>query len=85
LVFAGLWDLWEGPSGSIETVTILTVVANELIAPLHDRMTAVLMKEQFDLGLNPKLKPAALLSRLAPPREWRSGPSARSELCGLNS
>jgi putative SOS response-associated peptidase YedK len=32
--FAGLWEKWK----EIESCTILTTAANELVAPLHDRM-----------------------------------------------
>jgi putative SOS response-associated peptidase YedK len=40
--FAGLWDRFEGPSGGIDAFVILTTAPNELLAPIHDRMPAIL-------------------------------------------
>lgn len=35
--FAGLWDRWTGEDGRvIESCTILTTVANKVLAPVHD-------------------------------------------------
>ncbi|HYG76123.1 MAG TPA: SOS response-associated peptidase [Planctomycetota bacterium] len=39
---AGLWDRKDTPEGPLETFTILTTSANELVAPLHDRMPVIL-------------------------------------------
>jgi putative SOS response-associated peptidase YedK len=44
--FAGLWSIWYAPDGNkLRTCTILTTVANEAIAPLHDRMPVILAPE----------------------------------------
>ena len=41
--FAGLWSIWHAPDGAtLRTCTILTVAANEAVAPLHDRMPVIL-------------------------------------------
>jgi putative SOS response-associated peptidase YedK len=53
MALAGLWDRWQGPEGVLETVTVLTVPANELIQPLHDRMPAILTPDQFAVWLDP--------------------------------
>jgi putative SOS response-associated peptidase YedK len=43
---AGLWESWESPGGArIESCAIVTVPANELIAPIHARMPAILPPE----------------------------------------
>lgn len=46
LTFAGLYDAWQAPSGeTCQTYTIITTAANELMAPIHDRMPAILTDE----------------------------------------
>lgn len=41
--FAGLWSIWYGDNDrKLRSCTILTVPANEAIAPLHDRMPVIL-------------------------------------------
>ena len=61
MAFAGLWERWpvrEGialtgslaefqPGDVIETCTILTTAANEVVAPVHDRMPVILDPELF--------------------------------------
>ncbi len=65
--FAGVWDRWNSPSGPIDTVAILTVEANDLVAPLHDRMPAILSAERFAAWLDPKETRAAKLLPLLEP------------------
>jgi putative SOS response-associated peptidase YedK len=66
-VYAGVWDRWAGPDGPLDTVAVLTVPANELLRPLHDRMPAVVGSEHFTTWLDPKeARPAKLLSLLKP-------------------
>lgn len=45
--FAGVWDSWEIPDNGeiINTFTIVTTAANELMRELHDRMPVILPKE----------------------------------------
>lgn len=41
--FAGLWESWDGPDGSsIESCTIVTTEANDLVGRIHDRMPVIL-------------------------------------------
>jgi putative SOS response-associated peptidase YedK len=51
--FAGLWEWWKPRDGSelLETFTIVTVAANETVAPLHERMPAILLPAQWKLWL----------------------------------
>jgi putative SOS response-associated peptidase YedK len=49
---AGLWERWKAPDGQlVESCTIVTVDANSLVAPLHDRMPLILAPEDHDAWL----------------------------------
>lgn len=53
MLFAGLWDNWKSPEGGvIESCTIVTTSANDLIKPLHDRMPAILDCKEINLWLD---------------------------------
>jgi hypothetical protein len=42
--FTGLWERWRDPQGeTVETCTILTTGANDLMRSLHDRMPVILV------------------------------------------
>ena len=53
---AGLWETWNDPhsedSSPIETCTILTTEANEIMQPLHDRMPVILDSDQQKFWLD---------------------------------
>lgn len=50
--FAGIWDRWKSPGGSlIESCAILTTTPNELLRDVHDRMPAILGEEDYDAWL----------------------------------
>jgi len=52
--FAGLWDDWKSPSGQIiRTYTIITTAPNKEMSDVHNRMPAILTKEQSDIWLSP--------------------------------
>jgi putative SOS response-associated peptidase YedK len=66
--FAGLWETWEGPDHeAIDSCTIITTEANDLIRPLHDRMPVILQPESFDFWLDPKRQSADELAPLLAP------------------
>jgi len=55
--FAGLWDAWKSPEDKIiETFTILTTSANDLLKPIHERMPVILHPEDYDLWLDPTVQ-----------------------------
>jgi len=50
LAYAGLYDKWRSPGGDvIESFSILTTSANDLVRPLHDRMPVILRQEDEEL------------------------------------
>lgn len=55
--FAGLWERWHSPAGPIDSCTILTTQANELLRPLHDRMPVMLLQNDFEAWLDPAKDP----------------------------
>ena len=49
---AGLWEQWLSPDGTeLQTCTLLTTSANELMEPLHDRMPVILDPADFEMWL----------------------------------
>lgn len=66
--FAGLWEQWQSPEGeAVETCTILTTEANELLEPVHDRMPVILPPDDYDTWLDPALQTANQLQSLLRP------------------
>jgi putative SOS response-associated peptidase YedK len=61
---AGIWENWRDPLTSTweRTFAVITAPANELIAPIHDRMLAILPTEQFPRWLSDEADPRDLLS-----------------------
>ena len=51
--FAGLWDVWRKPDGKrVESFTIITTEPNELVRPIHNRMTVILRPEDKEQWLD---------------------------------
>ncbi|MFC7046239.1 SOS response-associated peptidase [Halobacteriaceae archaeon GCM10025711] len=48
---AGLWEEWSSNDDVRRTVTIVTTDANDLMAPIHDRMPVVLAPDEEDRWL----------------------------------
>lgn len=66
--FAGLWEHWEGQDNeAIESCTILTTEANEVLAPVHDRMPVIVAPENYELWLDPTMNKAERLEPLLRP------------------
>jgi len=65
--FAGLWEEWEREGEVIESCTIITTVANDLMADYHDRMPVILAPKDFDLWLDPEVQDLAKLKPLLRP------------------
>jgi putative SOS response-associated peptidase YedK len=66
--FAGLWDRWKDPDGgSVQSCTILTTEANELVKPVHERMPVILAPADFGAWLDPKTQGGPDLQALLRP------------------
>jgi len=66
--FAGLWERWEGEGGqAINSCTILTTEANEVLRPVHDRMPVILHPGDYPLWLNGDERERVLLGELLRP------------------
>jgi len=65
--FAGLWETWTSNDGEVvETTTILTTDANDLIAPLHNRMPVIMQKASYEPWLDrSNLDPKRVLALLS--------------------
>ena len=63
----GLWERWYDPHGeTIETCTILTTEANEVMLPLHGRMPVILDPTSDALWLDPGADATSLRALLVP-------------------
>lgn len=65
--FAGLWEHWEGEGEVIESCTILTTEANQIMQPIHERMPVILDSKDYDLWLDPTMQKPDLLQPLLVP------------------
>lgn len=68
---AAVWESWAGPKAAplpqpLETVSLLTVEANGLVAPVHDRMSAIIEPADYAAWLSPETPAEALLAMLKP-------------------
>ena len=65
--FAGLSEHWHRGEQVIDSCAIITTDANELMAPIHDRMPVILSPDEYDLWLEPEFHgQEKLLSMLRP-------------------
>ena len=68
LFMAGVYESWQPqPEQWQRTFTIVTTSANELMAPVHDRMPVILPEEVVDLWLDPQEQDYEKLERLLRP------------------
>lgn len=74
LAVAGVWSAWRDPSAPpdaagewLHTCSIITVAANATMAPIHDRMPAILERSAWDEWLDPTNDHLDALSSLLRP------------------
>lgn len=82
--FAGLWESWNNPDGGvIESCTIITTSANELVRKIHDRMPVILPPELYAEWLDNTIPAESVQKFLIPfPSDemevYRVGPTINS-------
>ncbi len=66
---AGLHEYWPGKDGSepVESYTIITTDANEMMAKLHDRMPVILHERDYEAWLDPNNENIEALKALVKP------------------
>ena len=73
LAFVGLWEAW----GDVESCTIITTEANELMAPIHNRMPVILARNDYDVWLDPDATDLGYLLATCPADELKCHPVDR--------
>ena len=69
ITFAGIWSVWRGPDGPIESCAILTTESNGLMKRIHDRMPVILDDDWAELWLDGGADKDVLLEACKP-HEW---------------
>jgi putative SOS response-associated peptidase YedK len=65
--FAGLFDIWKGEERPFFSCTIVTTEPNQIVAPLHDRMPAILHEEDESRWLEGRALDINTLNRMLAP------------------
>lgn len=66
--FAGLWEQWKGEEGLvINSCTILTTAANEVLRPVRDRMPVILHPDDYSLWLDHDVRKLEMVEDLLRP------------------
>lgn len=69
-MFAGLWEFWKSPTTEpLLTFTVITTHANDLVAPIHERMPVILDRDHCWDWLKPQPQPDLLAMLLPFPAE----------------
>jgi putative SOS response-associated peptidase YedK len=75
---AGLFESWPGPGGRVvNSCAIVTTAANSLMQPVHDRMPAIIAREDYRLWLDNGIfdgKALGALLRPYPPEDMECYP-----------
>jgi putative SOS response-associated peptidase YedK len=65
--FAGLWEHWKGEEPAIDSCTIITTDANDVVRPLHDRMPVILDPRDYARWLDPACADPGVLQEMLRP------------------
>jgi putative SOS response-associated peptidase YedK len=68
LGFAGIFEHWHSPDGSeIESVSVLTIHPNEMMAEIHNRMPVIIDPADYSTWLDPRNNGSDMLRHLLRP------------------
>lgn len=77
--FAGLWEHWTAADGSVvETSSILTTNANDLMQPIHDRMPVILDAEDYQTWIHADSSQVTQLIKPCDSKRLRAYPVSRA-------
>jgi len=81
---AAVWKPWKNPKTDQweQTFAILTGEPNELLQPIHDRMTTILEPHDYGEYLAPYQRPPLNLLRILPADEMRVTTVGATEVTG---
>lgn len=67
--FAGLWESWvdKTTGEELETCTIITTEANDVLKPIHDRMPVILKAKSYDEWLDTNVNDTERLQKILIP------------------
>ena len=66
--FAGLWERWKNPEGdAVESCALITTDANDIVRPFHDRMPAILQRQEYETWLDLEIQDTMALHKLLQP------------------
>lgn len=65
--FAGLWERWERGEAPLETCTILTTAANEVVGAVHHRMPVIVVPAAHHIWLDPTIPGEVALGAVLEP------------------
>lgn len=82
--FAGLWETWHDPASKdenerLETFTILTTTATDVIGEVHDRMPITLDRDVWRVWLDPEVQDVEALQKMLVPsmEQWQRWPVSK--------
>ncbi len=61
---AGIWSRWVSGGKSVESCCIITLASNAVIAPIHERMPAVIKTENIDAWLDQSVRDVAQIRKI---------------------
>jgi putative SOS response-associated peptidase YedK len=53
--FGGVWEHWEHDQETVYSCAIITTIANDKIAPIHDRMPVIIAPDDYNHWLSKKI------------------------------